>query len=91
MSHNHSKQVFKEINKGGKFSFHPFIADWFRKSLNLKNETIIAIEYGCDSEQCPIIETMIFTEDSNFSLKIGREKEKISKLDYQLSLQKQKK
>lgn len=90
MNHSHGEKFREEI-EGGEFSFHPFLATWFRQAFELvETETVYALEISCDTNDCPIQETILFAKSKNITLKVGRKKNAISKMDFQLALKKQK-
>lgn len=85
--HDH-RVVFEEsISKGEEFSFHPKLHEWIEKKFPSENGFKV-IEYGCEDHSCPITETLI-EFSSGICLKIGREKGKISKMDFQFAIDKQ--
>ncbi len=90
MIHPHEEHLVEEIQKG-EFSFHPFLATWFRNAFGLEQiETLVVYEISCDTKDCPIEETIVSTKEKNLFLKIGRYRSKISKMDFHLAIQKQK-
>jgi hypothetical protein len=90
MIHPHEENLVEEIQEG-EFSFHPFLATWFRKAFGLNSKQILVVyEISCDTKDCPIEETLIKVKDENVFLKIGRYRKNISKMDFHLAIQKQK-
>jgi hypothetical protein len=86
MSHSHSSR-FQEKIQGGEFSFHPFLATWIRTKYGLKEDIILsAQEHSCEESNCPVFETYITIHlDPPLTLKFGREKEKVNKMDFSFS------
>jgi hypothetical protein len=88
MNHNHTEK-FKQLLDEGEtvFQFHPKLFSWIKDKFP-QSKIIGVIEVGCEDDSCPITETIVTLSDSK-EIRIGREKEKISKIDVQLAFQKQ--
>ncbi|EMI68508.1 hypothetical protein MAL08_18240 [Leptospira noguchii] len=94
--HDHGP-VYSEIRKATEeFSFHPMLISWLRTSLKLQGNEILKItEIGCTDRSCPVIETCLEIYHTNQNaepertIRFGRAKHLISKMDLAFSLKKQ--
>ncbi|MCW7492617.1 hypothetical protein ND861_09215 [Leptospira sp. 2 VSF19] len=83
-NHNHGWKSVAKGTLGGGFSFHPKLAIWLEEYTNIPKETELEIlEVSCGEASCPTEETMIVWKEHEF--RISRKKEKISKMDVDLS------
>lgn len=90
--HEHNNDFVEKVRLDEGFSFHAKMAEWLKKELKLSGaEEVTVFEAGCNEKSCPIEETVfeIKGPDGVFSLKVGRVKDKISKMDLVFALQKQ--
>ncbi|EJO67818.1 hypothetical protein [Leptospira kirschneri] len=94
--HDHGP-VYSEIRKATEeFSFHPMLISWLRMSLKLQGNEILKItEIGCTDRSCPVIETCLEIYHTNQNvgpertIRFGRAKHLINKMDLTFSLKKQ--
>ena len=91
--HNHGEIKHSDhVKLGEGFAFHPLLAKWLMKYLELGPEIEMTVhETGCTEESCPIEETLfVYTKNGEEKkLLVGRAKEKISKADLVFALEKQ--
>lgn len=89
MSHTPLHLSAKEILR-----LHPNLISWLKKKFpNLNESTLKATVYSCEEPACPIEETILEWSDGSqkLILRLPKSLNKISKLDFLLSLEKQQK
>ncbi len=91
-AHQHGWNSVAKIKLSDGFPFHPKLSSWFSDYSKIPASTEIEVlEVSCGEASCPTEETLFVWEESGFGrreFRISRKKEKISKMDMDLSWKK---
>jgi hypothetical protein len=92
--HSHQEIYDKKFPPGSDFEFHPKLREWLKQYWGLSDLESVAIkELGCDDNSCPVMETYIEATDPKFAkrtLKLGKAKHLVTKMDVYFSIEAQK-
>ncbi|PJZ70927.1 hypothetical protein CH373_07040 [Leptospira perolatii] len=80
---------------GSEFSFHPWLASALRQKFEMPDSILRVREESCVDLSCPINETWVeifptSLSESVMTIRFSRKKEFISKIDFRLSVDRQK-
>lgn len=94
--HDSHSEYESLVNPGEEFEFHPWLASRIRDRIGMPDSILRLQEISCDEVSCPVTETRVEvlrgqTLEPLYLFRFGRRKEQISKLDFQLSFERQKK